>query len=240
MLKIMINSIFGKLGYKIVNKGSNHRGSGEFNLYNPHYLSRICTPKTVIDVGVGFGTPALYKAFPSAYFVLIEPVEEYRSAIAKILAKYEGTVHYKAVGQENKKIELDVDLDSLQKSSLFERTKLTTKAHRIEKRMIEMTTLDDLLSPPGNLERPLILKIDTEGNELNVLKGASLLLESTDFVIAEASIAKRFESSYKFDELITFMAEKGFKLFSVLFIRHSQRKEIRPRYADVVFARCND
>ena len=230
-----MNGALAKLGYRLAKKD----GAGGFNLYNPDYLSKMCTPKTVIDVGVGYGTHSLYEAFPAAHFVLVEPVEEYRNAIAKILAKYEGTVHYKAAGQENKIIELDVDLDALQLSSHFERSELTMRDHRIEKRMIEMTTLDDLLGPPEMLERPLVLKIDTEGNELNVLNGASVLLESTDFVIAEASIAKRFENCYEFDELMTFMAEKGFRLFSILAIGHSA-KEIRPRFADVVFAKCTD
>jgi FkbM family methyltransferase len=236
VLKKLIKGAFGTLGYKLVKQG----GTGGFNLYNPHYLSKICTPKTVIDVGVGYGTYPLYEAFPHAYFVLIEPIEDYRSSITEILAKYKGTVHYKAAGQENGMVELNVDLDELQLSSHLERTNLTTsRDHRIERREIEMTTLDELLNPPGTLERPLVLKIDTEGNELNVLKGAGLLLESTDFVIAEASVAKRFEGSYTFDELITFMAEKGFTLFSILSIEHSPN-EIRPRFADVVFAKCTD
>jgi FkbM family methyltransferase len=236
MLKKIVDTVFGKFGYQIIKKG----GAGRLNLYDPHYLSKICTPETVIDVGVGHGTDPLYKAFPSAYFILIEPINEYQSSINEILAKYEGTVYYKAVGQKRGTLELDVDLDNLELSSLFERTKLTeTKGHRVEKRKIEMATLDGLLNPPNNLERPLILKIDTEGNELNVLKGAGLLLESTDFVIVEASIAKRFENSYEFDELITFMAEKGFKLFSILSITHLA-EEIRPRFADVIFAKCTD
>ena len=236
MLKNMVNGTLGKLGYQIIKKG----GTGRFNLYNPHYLSKICNPKSIIDVGVGYGTNPLYKAFPSAYFVLIEPIEEYQRSINKVLAKYKGTVHYKAVGHKNGTLELYVDLDNLQFSSHFERTKLTArKGHRIENRNIETATLDSLLNPPGTLERPLILKIDTEGNELNVLKGASLLLESTDFVIVEASIAKRFENSYEFDELITFMTEKRFKLFSILSIAHPA-KEIRPRFADVVFAKCTN
>lgn len=234
MLKKIVKSIFDKLGYKLVKKN----GAARYNIYNSHYLSRICKPETVIDIGVGYGTHPLYEAFPDAYFILIEPVEDYHEPITEILNQYAGTVHYIAAGQEDGVVELDVDLDDLQLSSHFERTELTAKdGHRIEKRKIEMKTLDSLLQPPGSLERPLVLKIDTEGNELNVLKGAGKLLESTDYVIAEASIVKRFEGSYEFDELVTFMAEKGFKVFSILSIAHSP-KEIRPRFADIVFSRA--
>lgn len=230
-----MKGVLGKLGYQITKKGR----SGYFSLYNPGYLSKICNPKTVIDIGVGYGTESLYQSFPSSYFVLIEPIKEYKSSIDEILSKYKGEVHYKAVGCEAGVIELDVNLDDLQKSSHFKRTELTLrKDHRLEKRKVEEVTLDSLLNPLNKLERPIVLKVDTEGNELNVLKGAKLLLELTDFVIVEASIAKRFENSYEFDELVAFMRENGFIVFSILSISHSAT-EFRPRFMDVVFARVD-
>ena len=33
-------------------------------------------PKTVIDIGVATGTPALYRNFPEAYYILIDPLRE--------------------------------------------------------------------------------------------------------------------------------------------------------------------
>jgi hypothetical protein len=80
------------------------------------------------------------------------------------------------------------------------------------------------------------LKIDTEGNELAALEGANLLLQSTDFVIAEVSIAKRFENGYEFEELINLMGKNGFSVLSFLHIEHEEN-EISPRFADVVFSR---
>src|SRR4051812_5044560 len=41
-------------------------------------------PRTVIDVGVGDGTPELYAAFPAARFVLIEPLEEFAPALERL------------------------------------------------------------------------------------------------------------------------------------------------------------
>jgi len=234
MLKRLIKDAFGKLGYEKRKKG----GSRYFNLYNPVYLSKICHPQTVIDVGVGCGTYPLYEAFPTSYFVLVEPLEEYKSSINEILSKYKGEVHYKAVGNEKGIIEINVDTVDLSLSTHFDRTKLTESGNRLEKRKVEITTLDEILNQHDSLERPLVLKVDTEGNDLNVLKGASVLLESTDFVIAEVSIATRFENSYEFEDLVTFMSANGFSLFSFLFIAHLA-KEIRPRYADVVFVRRN-
>ena len=83
---------------------------------------------------------------------------------------------------------------------------------------------------------PILLKIDTEGNEVSALEGADLLLQSTEFVIAEVSIARRFEDGYKFEELINLMSKNGFTVFSFLHIEHEEN-EMRPRFADIVFGR---
>ena len=82
----------------------------------------------------------------------------------------------------------------------------------------------------------MVIKIDTEGNELNVLRGASSTLRSTDFVILEVSIAERFKNSYQFEDLVSIMGDNGFSLFSILSISHPEN-EIRPRFLNVVFSR---
>lgn len=229
----LLNKVLGRFGCEIVTKEVGRA----FSLYNPTYLAKVCQPKTVIDIGVGYGTFPLYDSFPGAYFILIEPVEEYKSAIATILAKHRGRVHYQAVGSESGTISFDVDLDNLQLSSSFKRSALTQrKTHRIESRTVKITTLDELIGPAESIERPLVLKIDTEGNELNVLRGAINTLKAADFVILEASISKRFEGSYEFAELITFMAQQGFMLYSIISLAHPT-KELRPRFADLLFAK---
>ena len=43
------------------------------------------TPATIIDVGCGYGTKEFYKAFPSSYLFLIDPLKEYIPHINNIL-----------------------------------------------------------------------------------------------------------------------------------------------------------
>jgi len=159
-------------------------------------------------------------------------------SIKKILAKYDGEVHYKAVGNKKGLLKMNVDTANLPLSSFFDRTTLTKSGNVLEKRVVEITTLDTVFQNSGSMDGPILLKIDTEGNELCVLEGAKLLLQSTDFVIAEVSIASRFEGSYEFEDLINVMNNNGLSLLSFLHIEHSV-KEIRPRFADVVFMRRN-
>jgi hypothetical protein len=83
---------------------------------------------------------------------------------------------------------------------------------------------------------PIVLNIDTEGHELEVLEGSVKSLKIIDIVIMEVSVAKRFENSYTFEEIIHFMKRHGFYVFSFLNIVHPENEQ-RTRFVEVVFKR---
>lgn len=231
-MKTFTKAVLDKLGYQISKKGSANVAVG----FNPSYLAQICHPSTVIDVGVAYGTHPLYRAFPAAKFILVEPLRDYESAIGEIAKKYDCDVFYKAVGDSQGTEEINVDATKLVTSTLADRTTLTATGGRLEKRLIEVTTLDYIYSQIPNIAKPILLKIDTEGYELKALRGAESLLRVTDTVIAEVSIAKRFEGGYEFEDLILFMKKSGFYVFSILSL-FQPAGELRPRFADIVFKR---
>ena len=59
------------------------------------------------------------------------------------------------------------------------------------------------------------LKIDTEGFEDRVIKGAAQFLAETQFVIVEVNVEKRFDDTY-FLEFISLMDSSGFVLCDIL------------------------
>lgn len=61
-----------------------------------------------------------------------------------------------------------------------------------------------------------MLKIDTEGYELEVFAGASATLQRCDFVVCEASVLPRFEQNYRLDDLVMLMRDAGFGVGAVL------------------------
>ena len=79
---------------------------------------------------------------------------------------------------------------------------------------------------------PIGIKIDTEGYELEVVRGLTRHWDSVQFVICEASIRKRFVNSYQMSELISYMLERDFMLFNFL-----NAEDQRPRYYDILFVR---
>ena len=110
-MKRLAKTILGKLGYDIHKR----RSTDVFVGFHPSYLVQLCQPKTVIDVGVGYGTYSLYEAFPKAKFVLVEPLRDFETAIEKITKKYNCDIFYSAVSNTPGIQEISVDTRNLQR-----------------------------------------------------------------------------------------------------------------------------
>jgi FkbM family methyltransferase len=200
------------------------------NLQKPGFA-----PATVIDVGAGEGTLPLLRAFPEAYHVLIEPLAEYEPALEQAIATRRGEYLLTAVGAREGMATIGADHANPDRSSMLERVPARGSDGQIERREVPITTLDRLLKDRG-WSPPFGLKIDTEGFEDEVVRGATSLLDQTQFVIAEISVRKRFEESYTFAELIALMAARGFSLGDVLVARRPPGTKAL-QYIDGVFWR---
>jgi FkbM family methyltransferase len=189
--------------------------------WRPAILSRPgLEPATVIDVGVADGTLGLRDAFPSAHHVLIEPLEEFRRDLERLVAEHGGEYLLTAIGAEEGTTTIDVHPRDLLMSSSFAWQSGAEGADggpgsAGEKRTVPLTTLDRLLEQRG-WRGPFGLKLDAEGAEYDVIRGSERLLEQTQFVIAEVSVGERFEGGYTFADFIALMDAHGFRLDDLL------------------------
>lgn len=219
-----------RLGYTIVKTG--HEFTGGFTKERIRLLGN---PQTIVDVGVAGGTFELYDAFPDAHIVLVEPLPDlHDDAFEKIQKTYENvTVLPFAAGADASEKVIHVETRGFSKSSILERTELTKLSTGTEHRRISICRLDTLLSDSG-VPAPFGIKIDTEGYDLNVVKGASGVYQSIDFIISEVSVAKRFEDSYTFAEFIEYMDSIDFEAIDLL---AAGRDRNCTRFLDLAFKR---
>jgi FkbM family methyltransferase len=168
-------------------------------------------PSTVIDVGVASGTGGLYEAFPDAYLVLIEPLEEFRDVLGVLAARHGGEYLLTAVGAAEGTATINIHrTQSL--SSLLTGIRAEQSAGRRE---VPVTTLDKLVAERG-WRAPFGLKLDVEGYEPFVIEGAKSMLKETQFVIAELSISPRFEGDLMIGGFIDLMRSHGFKVVDIV------------------------
>lgn len=192
----------------------------------PRYIRRYgFQAPTIIDVGVLTGTPFLYDAWPERKFILIDPLVESRVAVADLWGGLDYDFHLHALASEPGWIDLEVDPVRLSRTGRFRRS--DGAAPVLDRRRVEAVRLDTITA---GLDGPFGLKIDAEGQELDILHGAIDTLKRCEFVIAEVSIKKRFANGYRFSDVITFMADHGFEVLS--FLSGLTRM---PRMSDVLF-----
>ena len=168
-------------------------------------------PATVIDVGVADGTPPLYAAFPDAYLVLFDPLVEFEPELARIVQERPGEYFVGALGSAPGTATLEVD-PNLHVSSVLPKL---ASGFDVQRREVPVTTLDDMVAE-HDWKAPFGLKLDTEGSEMEVLRGASDTLAQTDFVISEVSVHERFEGACTPAELVAEMRTQGFELCDLL------------------------
>ncbi len=180
----------------------------------------------VIDVGVADGTPDLYARFPDAYLDLFEPHPHYQEHLAAtILKQRAGRLHRMGLGSRDGSASL----------FLKGRTGSTFAADRGQGQVeVPVRRLDQVLTP-ADIRRPSLLKIDTEGFELEVLKGATGILPHIDCIVSELHFTS--PQMYRPRDLISCLEQHGFEMTEMLDF-HAGNGRIW--CADFVFRRIAD
>lgn len=123
-------------------------------------------------------------------------------------------IYQLAVGNENKKVIMHVDHDNSAMSSSI----LTPKKHLeyypnvhfVEDIEVDMIRLDDFIPLPFYVEYNM-LNIDTQGYELEVLKGAEKLIkEYIDYIYCEVNYEELYEGCPLLKDIDSYLGEKGF------------------------------
>ena len=79
---------------------------------------------------------------------------------------------------------------------------------------VPVTTLDDYCAS-AKIQSVYLLKIDVQGFELEVLRGAGATLPRVDHVLVESAIRPLYEGAARFTEVVDFMRDAGFHLMAM-------------------------
>jgi FkbM family methyltransferase len=212
------DSYIVKLGY--INKKSDFMQQMylfEKNILQANFYDTIkrmgFTPKHIVDVGANHGTwtREALRHFPDAYYTMLDPQEWLRKSFQDILENPKVKFHPVGAGENEGSFKFTiVDRDD---SSSFRYSEEEAKASGFEQIEIPVVTLNSLLSD-NNLPAPDIIKIDAEGLDIEVLKGANNFFGKTEIFMVEAGVvAKVFDNSFL--KMINFMDQNGYRLFEI-------------------------
>jgi len=197
------------------------------------------TCATVLDVGAHKGewSREFLRVFPRAAAVMIDPLEEVRPHLQEFCNAHAGSsFHIAGAGAAPGELEFTV-WPGLGGSSF-----VPQRGHRVydghEKRIVPVLTLDGLVES-GQLPIPELAKLDVQGFELEVLRGAKRLLGRTEVFFLEVSLYNPLgEQMPLFVDVIKFMHDQGYVVYDIPSF-YRRRKDHALAQCDVAFVKAD-
>jgi len=148
-----------------------------------------------------------------------EPLEQAFSKLKSAASKDETwDVFNFALGAEHSENEINVSSNS-HSSSILDildtHTKAEESASYVGKQKIKVVKLDAIFSDLKKKGSEIFLKIDTQGYELNVLKGAEETLQHINTIQLEMSVVPLYSEQALYDELLKYLWQRDYRLIDV-------------------------
>jgi FkbM family methyltransferase len=179
-------------------------------------LERNVVPNSIIDVGANVGqfTVAAANLFPDVHIHAFEPLEDCTIKLQQNVRQLNHvTVYGLALGDRDGHSPMHVNSYSLS-SSILSLTPAHLRAFpyatEVSTVQVPVSTIDKIFAGVS-LTSPVLLKLDVQGYEANVLKGAKELLKTIDYVVMEASLKPMYDGELLFDALVNLMQGFGFR-----------------------------
>lgn len=193
-----------------------------------HRFNALGIPvRTVVDVGAAAGSwSAMARGiWPDCSFVLFEPLEERKSELQRLAREHENLHHVPcAAGAEAGTVQFQIapDLDG---SGV-----VSGGTSSAEIRSVPVCRLDAEVRRLG-LSDPFLVKLDTHGFEIPILRGCSEILPNIELFVIECYGFRIADGSLLLWEMCQEMDRLGFALFDLVDVMH------RPK--DGAFWQCD-
>ena len=165
---------------------------------------------TVIDIGASTGiwSQALMHHFPACRYLLIEAQPVHEAALREFCGTHiNAQFVLAAAGEKAGHIFFDA-ADPFSGQASYTRTSTANVR-------LPVTTVDHEVSA-RKLGGPYLLKFDTHGFELPILKGATDTLSNTAVIIMECYNFKIAPECLMFDEMCGYLAQLGFRCIDLV------------------------
>lgn len=123
-----------------------------------------------------------------------------------------------ALGSVSEKREINIAKNYFSSSFLDQKKELIQQEPTTEyvaKEVVEIKTLDEIFEKIYSKEKNFYLKIDTQGFEKEVIKGASNSLKYIKGIQLEMSLNPLYEKALDFQDMYNFIKAEGFELYSI-------------------------
>jgi FkbM family methyltransferase len=228
VMKRLVNGALRPFGARLV--GSQWGPRGFVNAFRRLKTLGV-EPRQIVDAGASNGswTRECLTVFDQSRYFLVDPLPENAAPLSSLAATSPAvTVWSGALGSAPGDLRLHAHGDQ---TSVFE-APFNAADPTVA---VEMRTLDSFLGT-ATLEPPQLPKLDVQGFEMDVLRGAARCMETVDVILAEVSFQHVYRKAPLAHELVAFLGERGFCVYDVCtYVQRPLDGELAQ--ADLIFAR---
>jgi FkbM family methyltransferase len=162
-------------------------------------------PGVIYDIGAykGDWTKEVIKIYPSASIYMFEAQKSKEDFLKKCKRELTGQIDFH-IGEE-------VNYNEYETASSVHSEYYETEA--ITKKEI-LQTLDDVVEE-REWPSPDFIKLDTQGYEIEILKGGSKAMHSAEVVLMEVSFLEIYKGAPLFIDVIKHMSDWGFQVYDI-------------------------
>jgi FkbM family methyltransferase len=150
------------------------------------FFAKTITPELFIDIGsnVGFYSLVFKKYYPDANTLAFEPTPDTFKELQlnfSLNPDLQAGIKLLNLGVSSRRAEIDfIDFGDMSGRNAIENTSIHSKPESVKTIKVNTTLLDDFM---GEAHGTCLLKIDTEGHEIEVLRGGEGFLSSHNCVL---------------------------------------------------------
>ena len=210
-----------------------------------YYSGKLHLP--IIDIGAADGQTAAFFAqnFPNSTVIGYEPISKMFQIAQKANEKNKRIIVkqialYNSVGENSINITanyLSSSINNLNSSEIYEQADEHKKKFEIiEKQKIVTSTLDE---ETKNLEEIFLIKIDTQGTELDILNCGVQALKKTHLLLIEMSNHGLYQNGCQYYEVDQFLRKHDFRLVDTIVVYRPDgiMQEYDAIYENIAFKR---
>ena len=176
------------------------------------------SPRTILDIGAyqGEWTKMARLVFPKSKIFMVEATPDNESLL-KNISEASGLAMALLGDKPKKSVDFYIanpkETPIATGNSIYmEKTRYFDKKHLIK---LPMTTLDKMVAK-RKLKNIDFIKIDTQGSELDILKGGKSTVIKAEFILLETQNLEYNDKAPFTEDIIIAMKSYGFRLFDIL------------------------
>lgn len=181
-------------------------------------IVKLDSPKIIYDVGAHVGTWSLLaKALiPDSIIHAFEPIESHITEFQNRMSHVNSiNLHQIALGNQTGNMKINITNRS-DASSLLETTELVNEQYGVKKdkeQIIKIFTLDDYIANQ-KIPLPNFIKLDVQGYELEVLKGAQQCIYHAKWILCEASFYPYYQNQPLFYDIFEHLYKQSYNVYA--------------------------